>query len=116
MQLTFGTIVKLTVFAIVANMDAVVALPEPNGLAARQGGVINCLAEPCNTTDGCCGNASCTGVSLPGSTFDGVCTSPLCDVMCSETVPCCPDTPDTTFTCQLISGQTVGVCIPQTLY
>ena len=71
--------VKLVVFTIVANMGAVVALPEPNGLAARQGGVINCLSLPCNTTDGCCGNELCTVVSLPDSTSDGVSFRDLAD-------------------------------------
>ena len=72
MQFTSGAIVKLVVFTIVANMGAVVALPEPNSLASRQGGVINCLSVPCNTTDGCCGDDICTVVGLPDSTSDGV--------------------------------------------
>ncbi|KAM5543628.1 hypothetical protein V8D89_002879 [Ganoderma adspersum] len=116
MQFTFDALVKLTVFAVVANMAAAVALPEPVGLEARQGG-LSCLANLCTpgATSGCCPGASCTGLNLLGLPLPGICTPSICNVICSKTSDCCTNVAGTTFTCELILGQSVGVCIPQIL-
>ncbi|PIL30162.1 hypothetical protein GSI_07740 [Ganoderma sinense ZZ0214-1] len=117
MQLTFDGFVKLIVFAVVANtVTAVVALPEPVGLEARQ--TLECLASVCNPSaaDGCCADASCTGVSLLGIVNLGLCTPKLCTVICSSTSDCCTNIPNANFTCQLASlsalGTSIGVCVP----
>ena len=73
MQFTFPALVKVTVFAAMANTVAVVALPEPVGLEARQ---LSCLpvGDFCTpgAANGCCTGAACTGLSLLGLPFLGV--------------------------------------------
>ncbi|TBU42635.1 hypothetical protein BD309DRAFT_981164 [Dichomitus squalens] len=106
-----SALMKLSmVVAVVVNIASVVALPEAMSLGARQG-PIECLAEPCDPVEGCCGNAVCTPHAYLG--LPGVCTPATCDVICSTTADCCTDVYGSTFTCQLLDGQSVGVCIPQ---
>ncbi|KAI0368201.1 hypothetical protein BV20DRAFT_969524 [Pilatotrama ljubarskyi] len=91
-----------------------VVVASPAALEARQ---LTCLAELCTPgpSDACCPGAACTSISALGLMLTGVCTPAACDVICSETVPCCTDVPDTTFTCQLLPGQSEGVCIPEVI-
>ena len=76
----FNGLTKVLVYAMaMASIASVVALPEAMSLKARQG-PINCLSEPCNPADGCCGDSICTpfpyqgmaGVSNPDCRHLGV--------------------------------------------
>ena len=64
MRFTSHTFIEFTVFAVLmVNTMAVVALPEPVGLDARQD---TCFASICtpDSTDECCPGTTCTSANV----------------------------------------------------
>lgn len=67
MRFSLSALVKLAIFAVMANTVAVLALPEPVGPEARQS-QCSSVGTPCTlgSTETCCDNESCIGAKILG--------------------------------------------------